>query len=324
MSIEKNRELLLQRKRTLLKSGSSFSIDEEKSFFENIKSEPAFMGVIPLSCKLGNYFFLSLDDDGVADYLFWFGCFGYERASAVLFTHLSLEASYVMDLGSYSGYYSLLSSILAKNPNTYAVEANPLNFHRLCENLRLNGSNATPFNYALTPLNENVEKVKLFFNKNLRVLDTGSFVSSEFGEVLPQKKNKKDAFIVPAINLFSLMEEIEIKFESSINSYVLIKLDLEGLEIPLLKDILKIYPTQKIIVFVEILTPSSYKLMYSMKCSRDDLSIAYIDEYAQEILIQEKPSYFRRNGCRNFIFGNTQLINEICSLSPNYLLGRYE
>lgn len=320
-SVANNQKLLAYRQKSLLKSGIIVSKEKEDSLLEKVKSESPFMGVVPLKCKLGAYYFLNLDDDGVADYLFWFGCFGYERTSAVLFTHLAMSASLVLDLGSYTGYYSLLSSVLAGNNNTFAVEANPLNFHRLCENLKLNSSQATPCNYALAPESEKSENVKIFYNKNLRVLDTGSFAKSESAEILPQKGNKTDVFIVPAVTI----QDLQLPPVEKSDSFVLVKLDVEGLEIPLLGDIIRYFSVENIIIFVEILSSTSFNLMCSqLTLSRKGLSVAYIDEYRQKITMQDDLSYSRQSGSRNFIIGSSQLVSQICALSPNDLLRKYE
>jgi FkbM family methyltransferase len=307
-----------------MKSGSKLSINEEEALLKSVQSAQGFVGIIPLRCKLGEYYFLNLDDDHVAEHLFWLGCFGYERSSAVLFTHLAMEADYVLDLGSYSGYFSVLSSVLANNSNTFAVEANPLNFHRLCENLRINGSDAAPYHCALTPSSDTQETIKIFYDANLRVLDTGSFALHELAEIIPQKRNKRHSFIVPAISFPSLMKELSIPVSKKNESYALIKLDVEGLEAPLLSDIAGFFSDSKFIVLIEILTVEAYKSILSVVHSHHDLSIAYINEHEQEISLRDHSEYSRQKGSRNFILGSKRLIQNICNLSPGKLLEKFE
>ena len=325
ISTSNNQGLLLKRSKTILQGGVKLSLEEEQSILENVKSDKSFMGIIPLRCQLGDYYFLNLNDDHVAEYLFWFGCFGYERSSAVLFTHLAMEADYVLDLGAYSGYFSVLSSVLAKNSNTYAVEANPLNFHRLCENLSINGANVVPCHYALVPSSDNTDTIEIFYNAGLQVLDTGSFASHELAAVIPQKLNKRDSFIVPTISLSSLTAKLDVpvvrKHESS---YVLIKLDVEGLEVPLLRDIADFYSNSNFLVLTEILTAAAYQSIFLFISSYDHLSIAYINEHKQEICLYNQSEYSRQKGSRNFIIGNTQLIKKICNISLADLLAKYE
>jgi FkbM family methyltransferase len=289
-----------------------------------MRSNPGFMGIIPLRCKLGEYYFLNLDDDAVAEYLFWFGSFGYERSSAVLFTHLSMQASCVLDLGSYSGYFSLLSSILAKNPNTYAVEANPLNYHRLCENMKINGAKMVPYNFALYPSSTYNETITICYNANLRVLDAGSFASHDMAELISQKMSKHNKFIVQAITFAELVSALSIPTEKRAASYVLIKLDVEGLELPILSDIIELLSNTEFIVFIEILTSASYQQILGLVDSRGDFCVAYIDEYSQKVTLNNDSEYTRTKGSRNFIFGTKSLVQEIVSLSPSELLAKYE
>jgi FkbM family methyltransferase len=273
---------------------------------------------------LGDYFFLNLDDDHVAEHLFWLGCFGYERSSAAVFTHLAMEADYVLDLGSYSGYFSVLSSVLANNSHTFAVEANPLNFHRLCENLSINGSDAVPYHYALTPSKDAQETIEIFYDANLKVLDTGSFALHELAEIIPQKRNKRHSFIVPAISFSALMNELSIPASNKNESYALIKLDVEGLEAPLLSDIVGFFCDSEFIVLIEILTVEAYRSILSIVHSQHDLSIAYIDEYEQEVSLRDHAVYSRQKGSRNFVLGSKKLIQKICDISPAKLLDDFE
>jgi FkbM family methyltransferase len=307
-----------------MKSGAKLSIDDEEGLLKSVQSVQGFVGIIPLRCRLGEYYFLNLDDDHVAEHLFWLGCFGYERSSAALFTHLAIEADYVLDLGSYSGYFSVLSSVLANNSNTFAVEANPLNFHRLCENLRINGSDAVPYHCALTPSTDTQETIKIFYDANLRVLDTGSFAPHELAEIIPQKRNKRNSFIVPAIPFPSLMKELSVPVSTKNESYALIKLDVEGLEAPLLSDIAEFFSNSKFIVLIEILTVEAYKSILSVVHSQHDLSIAYINEHKQEISLCDHSEYSRQKGSRNFILGSKNLMQNICDVSPGKLLEKFE
>lgn len=318
-----NRHLLLKRKKTILKGGVRLSLKEEQSLLKDAMSTQGFIGIIPLRCKLGEYYFLDLSDDHVARHIFWLGCFGYERSSAVLFTHLAMKANYVLDLGSYTGYFAVLSSVLAKNSNTYAVEANPLNFHRLCENLRINGADATPYHSALTPSNDGKDTITIFYNAGIPVLDTGSFALHELAELIPQKSNKKDSFIVPAISFSSLMEKFAISGMEK-KSYALIKLDIEGLEVPLLSDIVSYYSGCNFIVFVEILSAAAYESFFSLINSCDDLCIAYINEYKREIILHNHSEYRRQKGSRNFILGSKELVQNVCNISLGKLLSKYE
>lgn len=322
LSVKTNQALLQKRKETVLSGGQKLTSQEEQTIWGEFKEAQRFIGILPLESKLGTYFFLNLNDDNVAKHLFLFGCFGYERSSAVLFTHLAMKADYVVDLGAYSGYYSVLSSVLANNSRTYSVEANPLNFHRLCENLRVNGSDAIPYNYAIVPTKDIQESITIYYNSNLQVLDTGTYASHELAEVIPQKLNKQDKFLVSTITFSALLEKLNI--HKSNDGYVLIKLDIEGLELPLLEDICDYYHSSDFVVLMEVLTQTAYDSVFDLIGLRKDLSMAYIHEHDQTIQISTESSYMRNKGSRNFILGSTNLLEEVCNLPVSKLLGQYE
>lgn len=324
LSISLNQQLLQKRASTVLEKGEKLTLHAEKRILAEADHKPGFMGIVPLRCRLGSYYFLNLDDDNVAQHLFWFGSFGYERSSAALFTHLAIKANHVLDLGSCSGYYTLLASVLAKNTNTFAVEANPLNYHRLCENLNINGADAIPFHYALTPIGSG-ETIEIFYNANLSVLDTGSFAFHDLAEIIPQKMSKQQSFTVPAISFDSFMEQLQVKKRvGRRKSYALIKLDVEGLEIPLLEAMISYYSGQQFVVLIEILTPGAFQSIQSIVNTHSDFSIAYIREHDMDITLCDGEKYSRKGGSRNYVFGNKELISHICTLSPAKILEEYE
>ena len=111
LDIVSNQQILKGRQQTIFRGGK-IQTDAQKSNKQGILSKYrklGFFGIIPCHCKSGIYYYLHLNDDNVAEHLLSFGCFGYERATAALFTKLSGNADIVLDLGSFTGYYSILS-----------------------------------------------------------------------------------------------------------------------------------------------------------------------------------------------------------------------
>lgn len=325
LSILNNQDLLKKRVGTILKDGGRITFEEEQNIIKNMQSNPGFIGIFPLNCKLGKFYFLTLNDDTIATYIFWFGCFGYERSSAVLFTHFAMEADYVIDIGAYTGYYSMLSSILSKNSNTYAIEAHPMHFFRLYENLKINGVNMATYNYAVIPHSSTqLENMKIFYDASLSVLDSGAYVSHETTEIFSQKSKKRDYYIVPAYSFPAIIDKFNLHILRK-NSFTLIKLDVEGLEYPLLKDIINYYKSkeQKFIILVEILSEKTYKSAFQLSESYG-LKLVYIDEYSQNATLCTSSNYSRKMGSRNFILTDKDLINCILNLSINELLVKYE
>ena len=323
-SVEANHRLLQDREKTRLQDGQLLSLEEEQALLADRGGHERFMGIVPLRCKLGDYKFLTINDDHIAERLFWLGCFGYERTSAALFTHLAQKANNVLDLGAYTGYYSLLAAVLAKNPRTVAVEANPLNYHRLCENIRINAAPVKACNLAVAPEAASEQSITLFYDASLPVLDTGAYAAHEAADLIPQKSAKQDSFVVTALSFRSLMDRFDLKAPQSDNSFDLIKLDVEGLEAPLLRDIIEFYQASNFLLLVEILTPKTYAAIHNQVKAGDDLALAYINEYEQTITARDSAQFGRQQGSRNFLVGREALITDLCETSPHQLLASYE
>lgn len=327
LSVKRNQLLLKERQKTVLTSGQRVSLQDEKRLLaEKRDKESCFVGIMPLQCKLGRYYFLDLGDDMVARYLFWFGAFGYERSSAALFTSLAKKASWVIDLGAYSGYYSILATCLAGNANVIAIEANPYNYHRLSENLAINGSKAISRNLAIIPDGETRGSVKMMYNADLDVLDTGAFASHESAELIPQKKTKTSWFTVPALSFSSLAKELNVgsKEQGSDDDFILIKLDIEGLEAAVFSDILNCLSGSEIVVMVEILTQATAEKIMNIMNVHRGLAMAYVDEYSQTIALVEGSSLARREGSRNAFLCSSSRATRLVNTGVHNLLELFE
>lgn len=91
----------------------------------------------------------SQNDDLVAFRLAWMG--EYEPMSAQLWQTLARTASTIVDVGAYTGFYTLLAARAAPQARVVAVEPLARNIARLEENLRLNDvTNAEPVTAALS------------------------------------------------------------------------------------------------------------------------------------------------------------------------------
>lgn len=330
LSISCNQHLLNARNNTILRSGEFISISREKELLavgENLKMN--FCGIFQARSRLGNYFFLDLGDDGIAKYLFWLGSFGYERSTAALFTFLAMKANYVFDIGSYSGYYSILASCLAGNRNVVSLEANPYNFHRLTENLSINNARVIAKNMAIIPKGDGPDEIKLMYNSQLRLLDTGGFVPHPKAEIIEQKKSKGDWFSVPTISFERLLLEADFNPDDLLNKdgkYILIKLDIEGLESSILADIVNALSRHDLqfIVVLEILNQPTFAAVWQIVASDDTLCLAYIDEYAQSLSVHIGNKIARTKGSRNFVVGSRSFINKLSKNGINVHLSAFE
>lgn len=327
LSVKRNQVLLQERAKTILRAGRKLTHDEEKKLLEDRHGiDHAFIGIFPLKCKLGSYYFIGLGDDGIARHLFWLGAFGYERASAALFTYMATKACYVIDLGAFSGYYSLLASCLAGNQNVIAIEANPYNYHRLCENIGINGCNVIAKNCAILPAGHKHQEIRLMYNSSLNSLDTGGFAVHDDTDLIPQKKSKKDWFSVPALSFEELCSELQIDaaLHGESGDFVLVKLDIEGLEAPIFADILRYLNCSKLVLMVEILTQATASKILSAMGQEQSLAMAYVDEYAQTFTLLHENSYGRTLGSRNFLISTLDRLSMLAEIKIDSLLHEYE
>jgi FkbM family methyltransferase len=80
--------------------------------------------------------FLSQNDDGIALRCLWNGRF--EPMSMALWAALSHESEAIFDVGAHSGIYSLVAQAANSKASVVSLEPLPVNFARLCLNLRVN------------------------------------------------------------------------------------------------------------------------------------------------------------------------------------------
>jgi FkbM family methyltransferase len=78
-------------------------------------------------------------DDSIPNQVFWRGCFGFEAEMSPLFYSLATQAGVVLDIGAYTGYYTLLAARANPEGRVIALEPLPTVFERLLRNVALNG-----------------------------------------------------------------------------------------------------------------------------------------------------------------------------------------
>lgn len=320
-----NRKILKElRPKTILSNGeieTAEKIESRKDVLSRYRKKQ-FFGILPCKCKLGTYYYLHLDDDNVAESLLAFGCYGYERATAAIFTQLSKEADLVLDLGSFTGYYSVLAGRLGKAKNIVSIEANPLNYQRLKDNLKINGLRVHAFNNALVPSADTTEYIDIKFNSKLRVLDTGGFVDHEANEVAIAKKNKLDTYSIKTISMQKILAEVPFP---KVSSYILAKIDIEGLEVPISAELIDRYPNN-LVAIVEIIFESTYTKLKDFIRLSDSFVLAYINEDKLSIVDVADSSWheFRVKGSRNLLICSRRIWDKIEPLSISEFLSLAE
>jgi FkbM family methyltransferase len=77
-------------------------------------------------------------EDGVTIRLYWDGFGGYESETTALFYRLCRRGVCAIDVGAYTGYYTLLAAIANPTNRVISFEPCPPNYEHLIKNVRLN------------------------------------------------------------------------------------------------------------------------------------------------------------------------------------------
>jgi FkbM family methyltransferase len=88
----------------------------------------------------GQVHFWSLGDDYITSRLWWLGIAGYEPETVAPYLRFVADAAVVIDIGAYTGYYSLLAAAKNRSARVFAFEPHPGVAARLGHNLDLNPS----------------------------------------------------------------------------------------------------------------------------------------------------------------------------------------
>lgn len=96
---------------------------------------PPYFGWVKMG-KYNSYMLLNGKDDGVALRWLWNNTF--ETTSIAIWQLLSSKFSSIIDVGSHTGCYSLISALTNKKSSIIAIEPSPMNLSRLSMNLNYN------------------------------------------------------------------------------------------------------------------------------------------------------------------------------------------
>ncbi len=179
----------------------------------------------PIKIEIPNMVDFSMyceNDDTVVKELYWTNFTGWEHTSLILWKELltNFEQGTILDIGSYTGIYSLLASKYAKQSDIYAFEIQTNCIARLEKNIDINAiDNITIVNAACT--DENGETTFHFYEEE-------GIISSVAG-LMPKKMNNLQKE-VKAVRLDDYFGE-----EKAAKPIKLIKMDVEGAEQATLK-----------------------------------------------------------------------------------------
>jgi FkbM family methyltransferase len=160
----------------------------------------------------------------------------WESSSREIFSELAKKSSFILDIGSYTGIYTLIASKSNKNVHTISFEPNPLIFRALEKNLRLNRIR-----------NTKLEKLALDNESGRDFLYLNHEVYSSAASIIETNLNY-EKYEVNKLTLDSYFEKNENL------SVELMKIDVEGLETRILEGSRKVLSKFSPILLMEALT----------------------------------------------------------------------
>jgi len=205
--------------------------------------------------------------DEISNDIFYSGIFGnYEGYSLKIWNQLSIqtEKSYVLDIGGYSGVFSLVSASANSEISIHSFEPHPDTFKRLKKNISSNiYTNISTHNFALDIKNGDFT----FYNSKGTSPSGFSLVNHSHIE--------KDAGtkICKTKKIDELLEERYKDMRIS-----LIKIDVERAEYPILQSIISRIIQDKSCVLCEILDEEFYEKFDQLFCTNHFQSIVIDDD----------------------------------------------
>ena len=189
----------------------------------------------------------------IANDIFYSGIFGnFEGETLRLWYEISKEVNgLVLDIGAFSGIYSLVAASANKQSSIIAFEPHPNNFDLLSKNIQLNEfANITLDNRAISNKTGKV----VFYNEG-RGNQPPGFTLINHPYVDPESSSISCAAI-------SFKEYLESNHKEQILS--LVKLDIERAELIVLKDGIERIQKDQTIIFCEILDRESIFKIHSL------------------------------------------------------------
>ncbi|HEX8489998.1 MAG TPA: FkbM family methyltransferase [Chthoniobacterales bacterium] len=198
----------------------------------------------PFKVALGNGTYIRLNHPrgyGIETEWFWRGIAGWEAVSIQVWMNLCRGLSpggVIFDVGACEGIYALVSKALVPSSRVIAIEALPQNFHRLRENIELNGYDIEAVEIACS---EGDGQGTLFASGE------DSFNEAS---LIPNRDRDSAAagLTVRTRSLDSLVEE------RALDSVDLVKIDVEGAEPDVLRGMASTLRRFRPTMLVEILT----------------------------------------------------------------------
>jgi FkbM family methyltransferase len=171
--------------------------------------------------------------------LFWRGIAGFEPGSAVVFCELATRCRTFLDVGAYSGYYTLLAMTMSDSCASHCFEPVPAIRAWLCRNLELNGVDNRVRIVPAAVSDRGGDNVDFFLSAN--TYSPGSSLLRDFGT------ERRSAISLPVTSLDEYVKTHDVR------DVDLVKIDTEGAEPQVLQGAQRLLETQRPAVLCEIL-----------------------------------------------------------------------
>jgi FkbM family methyltransferase len=189
--------------------------------------------------------FYHCHNEQISNSIFYTGIFGdYEGQTIKMWYQISKNSQYktILDIGAYTGLFSLVAASANSNSNINAYEPNPVTFRFLKKNIDLNNfKNIKINNFGLSDKDEYLE----FFNYGDSFTPGMTSVSSKHVD-----SNLKSSFFETK-DILAVVKKLHRKID-------LIKLDIERAELPLLHRVIKVINKDRPTIFCEVLDREMY------------------------------------------------------------------
>lgn len=235
--------------------------------FHYHKNHFPYYGYIDIAIGDSRFVMFSANDDLVAMTYLWFGPDTYEPMSMRLWQERVRSARTVLDVGSFSGVYSLCAATSNPSCSIHAVEAARRTYGRLLVNIQSNGlsKRISTINQAIST-GRGIERFMRFRGENILGIGDG-FVPKD---ITPQAIEET----VQTIGLDQLCEELSIEPD-------LIKIDIEGAEMLALSGMKNLLDVARPIIFIEV-TPHTIHDVY-LRLSEAWYTIWCVNERAMKL-----------------------------------------
>ncbi len=217
-------------------------------------------------------------DSFMESVIFYKGLYGeWEKESLKIWAELSKSAKTIIDIGANTGIFSLLAYNNNPDSTIIAIEPVPINFEILKKNIRKNKFKIIAENIALS---DKDGSAKMFMLKDR--LNYMTSVNDDRYAIHPEIKGNAEVIEieVPTAQFTS------ISTKNKLQKIDLIKIDVEGHEIPVLKNMLPLIEKYRPAILIEIIGDENALILDEM-FKKLNYQFISIDEVNQSFVVEK-------------------------------------